>query len=91
MSDLQVGRIEQLTTIQTGAAHCVQRVLSGYVVTTPKEHGFYWCLQHHKVRIVKVWGNKYGTYTNEDGGAAVSDPIYDGAKWCGPIKPPQAI
>lgn len=58
--------------------------------TPQTKHGFYWCYQNGKTRMVKVWGNGFGTYTNEDGGAAVDDEIYAGAKWYGPIEPPQA-
>jgi hypothetical protein len=41
------------------------------------------------ISMVKVWqasGNRL--CTNEDGGAPISDEIYLGALWSGPIDPP---
>ena len=59
----------------------------------PKEVGFYWCRQNGDTRMVKVWAYKINNppitfFTNEDGGASVNDQMYNGAKWCGPIVPP---
>ena len=55
----------------------------------PTSKGFYWCYQHKTPRMVKVWGRDDKLFTNEDGGAGVNDKMYQGAKWYGPITPPQ--
>ena len=64
-----------------------------WVDSRPNKIGFYWCHQNGNTRMVKIWAYKINNppknfFTNEDGGAGVSDVMYDGAKWCGPIEPP---
>ena len=61
---------------------------------TPSTQGFYWCYQYGKTRMVNVWKYSSGKddrlFTNEDGGSLVSDrELYEGAKWSGPITPPE--
>ena len=60
----------------------------------PTEPGFYWCHRLNFTRMVSVFN--YGPhcttadfFTNEDGGAPLSDAsLYGGALWYGPIEPP---
>ena len=65
----------------------------GWTSEIPQAVGFYWCHQNGNTRMVSVWAYKINNpptnfYTNEDGGASVLDSMYAGAKWYGPIVPP---
>ena len=65
--------------------------ISKWTKELPTETGSYWFAHHSDVRVVKVWGNMPdvgGFYTNEDGGASVTDGIYQGGHWMGPMKAP---
>ncbi len=55
----------------------------------PTIPGNYWCKENNKTRIIKIWKNKNGTYTNEDGGASINDIMYNNTLWYGPIKEPK--
>lgn len=57
----------------------------------PSKPGFYWYFGNLNIRMVKVWKYSNGDprlFTNEDGGASVSDEMYDKGQWHGPIEPP---
>lgn len=55
----------------------------------PTQIGFYWCLRHNGIYIVNVWTCNGKLFTNEDGGAPLSDSLYYEAAWCGPIQQPK--
>ena len=55
----------------------------------PMKPGRYWCSQWGRLRLVKVWhykGESKILFTNEDGGAIISDDMYNDAYWYGPIE-----
>lgn len=59
----------------------------------PTEPGWYWLHDSGHTRLVKVWrfGLVTKLYTNEDGGAAVTDEMYAKCKWWPlPLTPPEA-
>ena len=54
-----------------------------WLTERPIKTGKYWVKQHQHKRVVSVWrgGNSDLLCTNEDGGASLEDPMYDGALW----------
>ncbi len=55
----------------------------------PTKPGVYSIYVNNKSRAITVWRSSMGLCTNEDGGASLSDEMYNNAQWFGPIPEPK--
>ena len=54
----------------------------------PTKAGVYWIFHLGDVRIITVFESLGKLYTPWDGGAPITDEMFKGVQWAGPINPP---